>query len=182
MVALGRDVSADDVYFAVVDPIPGRTDCLLLSQEQREKTLEAIDEAGRSCDLPIQNIEDVRRRLSDPSADSGRYDAGAVNEIPCYIGWLFCRIMANGDVVPCCRAVRMPMGNLNQASLPEIWHSDLYGEFRHNALALPKDAPFFSCIGCEMTCDNFMHNMDMHGRLGMCTDACLESTAGQAQA
>jgi hypothetical protein len=68
--------------------------------------------------------------------------------------------MANGDVVPCCRAVMRPMGNLHRASFAEIWRGSRYREFRRHADESKAEGPFYAGIGCGTSCDNLMHNRE----------------------
>lgn len=62
----------------------------------------------------------------------------------CTNPWYSVSIKANGDVVPCCMAFpdmeELTYGNLNDASLKEIWQSDKVKEFRkmHQTNQLPE--------------------------------------------
>ena len=88
--------------------------------------------------------------------------AGAVDEVPCLVGWFFARVMANGEVVPCCRAVMRPMGSLHAAPFAQIWRSAPYAEFRRHADESKAHGPYFKDIGCVTSCDNLMHNIEWH--------------------
>lgn len=165
-------VRADAIYFAVVDPVPGATDALLLSGEQcaaAERACERI--ATRNAALPpyrqlqLDNFAGFRQRLQTSGAACGEYDAEHIDAIPCYIGWIFCRVMADGQVAPCCRGVHRPMGNLNEMSFRDIWDSPRYEQFRDLAKNAKKDHPYFKPFGCGKTCDNLMHNHELHQRL-----------------
>ena len=161
MLELAADVGAARVYFAVVDPVPGCTDGLLLNDE----TARALTVTARSAfdrwrhAVAIDNEAGFLRRLEDNDPEAGRYDRQAVNEVPCLVGWGFARIMADGQVVPCCRAVRKPMGDLNTRSFREIWASPSYEKFRAHA-DVDKADPYFAEIRCDLTCDNLMHNRE----------------------
>lgn len=165
-------VQADSIYFTVVDIIEGSTDSLLLSADDRQ----AVDRAcniiekknktlfGRDR-IHLDNFQGFRDRINDLHARTGQYDEDRVESIPCYIGWLFCRIMADGQVAPCCRGVNIPMGDLHQQSFEEIWFSEKYNRFRKRAKNIRKYRDYFSQVGCGKTCDNHMHNLEMHERL-----------------
>lgn len=162
------EVGADSIYFAVVDVLEGSTDVLLLNDAQRQDVLNACDAIVRKNNsLPekqrihLDNFAGFQDRLKDELAKTGKYDEERVISIPCYIGWIFCRVMADGYVVPCCRGVEMPMGNLNEQSFRELWFSEKYNRFREYALHLKDHPEFASRIGCGKTCDNHMHNLDM---------------------
>jgi len=165
-------VKADAIYYTLVDPIQDYTDSLLLTQEQSNELFEILEQieiraqnqmAGKKIDL--ENFKQLKRRLSNPDKDRGLYDSNIINSIPCYIGWMFCRLLPNGDVSPCCRGVNKPMGNLFEQSFEEIWNSKAYQEFRYNAKNFNKNHPYFHPISCDSTCDNLMHNLDMHKRV-----------------
>ena len=172
MLDFAEDVKADAVYFTLVDPIPGYTDGLLLSREQSRDLLNMMGEiekrvAGmKAADrIELENFQQFKRRLSNPKAPQGHYDTNIIDTLPCYVGWMFCRLMPDGKVSPCCRGVNKPMGNLFKNSFEEIWNSPTYSEFRHNAKYLKKSHPYFHPIGCYATCDNLMHNIDMQRRV-----------------
>jgi MoaA/NifB/PqqE/SkfB family radical SAM enzyme len=165
-------MKADRVYFTLVDPIPGATHVLLLDESERREVLKQCEEIERRHVLlppekrPVLDFFDgFKQRLAAETACEGSYDARLVNEIPCYVGWFFCRITAEGNVCPCCRAVKMPMGNINKESFESIWFSARYDEFRYNAKHLPKTYPYFAPIECHKTCDNLLHNRQMHTRV-----------------
>lgn len=176
-------VVAEDIQFVLLDPIKDRTDCLLINEKEGkfleaffnkleknydyEKSLYIDPEAKGS--ISITAFSDFRRRLSDTSSKRGIYDEARILNIPCYVGWLFVRVMTTGNVVPCCKGHRMTLGNLYKDSFIDIWNSGKYREFRHNAKNLKKTQPFFSQIGnnaSEKTgcynCDNLWQNEPMH--------------------
>ncbi len=166
-------VGADRVYFTLVDPIAGATDTLLLNEEQRLEVLRQVDWIeAQMARLPpgrlgLDFFDGFKRRLTSDPDGAGRYDAEAVEAIPCYIGWYFCRVTADGKVCPCCRGVEMPMGDLSQQSFREIWQSACYAEFRHKALTCSKHDPYFAPMACHQMCDNLMHNQQLHERVAL---------------
>ena len=99
------------------------------------------------------------RRISSETAETGTYDSNAVNEIPCYVGWTYARVLTTGDVIPCCKADKVSMGNLTDRSFREIWTARRYDTFRHKAYTLPKDDAYFSAIRCLDACDNLGMNV-----------------------
>jgi MoaA/NifB/PqqE/SkfB family radical SAM enzyme len=166
------EVQADSIYFAVIDIIEGSTESLLLSGRDRGFVSEACRRIekknttmfGRQR-LFLDNFAGFRNRINETGAHKGKYDEKRVEEIPCYIGWIFCRIMADGKVAPCCRGVNIPMGDLHENSFTDIWYSDRYNHFRKCAKNMQDHRSFFADVGCGKTCDNHMHNLDMHLRL-----------------
>jgi MoaA/NifB/PqqE/SkfB family radical SAM enzyme len=184
MLELALDVKADEVHFTLVDPVPGKTESLLLSHQERLNVLESLKkikpfvnryneyhdpETNRS--IKVTNFHEFFIKMSQPEVKEGIYDQRAVNQIPCYIGWLYTRIMADGRVVPCCKGHRLPMGNINKNRFVEIWNSPRYEKFRYNGKTLEKSAPYFSVMGNDgagqsgcLNCDNIMHNTAMHDK------------------
>lgn len=170
---------ADGVYYALVDSVARRTDGLLLTpphikvlREHLRDVKQLVDDVNRTRPKPfvLDNFDGLLRRLDSGGATAGDYDLMAVDRIPCYVGWIFCRITPEGDVAPCCRGVDKPMGNLNERSFTEIWHSDRYREFRRMALREKKAHPYFKPFGCHRTCDNMMHNEAHHARMSSLED------------
>jgi MoaA/NifB/PqqE/SkfB family radical SAM enzyme len=168
---LALDVKANAIYFTVVDTVPGKTDALLLSEEQSKVLIQKMNFIKqKAVSLPegrkikLDNFEGFMRRIADKNVSNGEYDKDFIDTIPCYIGWTFVRIMANGDVCPCCRGVSIPTGNVNQQSFSDIWHGELHREFRCKAKYAKKTDPYFAKVKCYKTCDNLMHNIPIHER------------------
>jgi anaerobic magnesium-protoporphyrin IX monomethyl ester cyclase len=167
MVEFAEETGCHCVEFTVVDTIPGATEQLLLSKEERREVLQQCQKIkARKNKIEISNLDHFIRRLSDQSADSAQYDSGLVGRSPCYVGWVFSRIMSNGDVNFCLKAHRIPVGNLYKNSFYEIWHSEEQGRCRNKALQKDLSDPFFKGIGndencsmgCYKSCDNLGHN------------------------
>ena len=176
MAKFATEVLLDEIYFTLLDPIKERTDCLLLNKEERKILLrelnhveEVIKDYNRESKIHKINIVNIRRfikRIIGKGAKEGKYDIDVINK-PCYIGYIFARIMANGDVAPCCRAVMYPMGNINKESFKDIWFSEKYDKFRKRALYENKLNPYFKKIGCYMMCDNQVHNKELEEFMGV---------------
>lgn len=167
-------VGADGVYYTVVDSVASPTDGLLLTpphlkvlREDLKRVKERVEEVNQTRREPfvLDNFDGLLRRLDAVGAVRGDYDRHAVDAVPCTVGWIFCRIMPEGDVAPCCRGVDAPMGNLKKQSFAEIWHGPAYAEFRRMALKEKKSHPYFKSFGCYKSCDNLMHNEQQHQRI-----------------
>jgi MoaA/NifB/PqqE/SkfB family radical SAM enzyme len=185
MLELALDIGTDEISYALIDPIPGKTEHLLLNHQESldlrdrlRKIGSRIDKFERYVDpvcgksLRVANFFDLLRKLSRSNKDMGSYDKKAVNRMPCYIGWIFTRIMADGKVVPCCKGHRLAMGELHKQSFKNIWHSRKYTQFRINGLKLSKSNPYFAVMGNDFTdqtgcynCDNVMHNLVAHRKI-----------------
>jgi len=163
-------VSLDELYFTLIDPIKDRTDSLLLNNKERKillKKLKAVkkivEEYNKKSKIHKIGIDGINRfigKVKSKKANDGKYDIKVVDK-PCYIGYIFARILANGDVVPCCRSVIYPMGNINKNSFKGMWFSEEYDKFRKRALYENKLSPYFKRVGCFMTCDNQVHNREI---------------------
>ncbi len=161
----------DSVYFTLLDPLEG-TDELLLDSGQKKDVLKQCENIKRKIKLfssekriELHYFDGFISRLTQSQSRDGNYDKQRVQGVPCYAGWLFARIMADGSVSPCCRAVKKTMGNINKNCFKDIWFSRIYNEFRSKALLLDKADIYFKDIGCFKTCDNLMHNEHMHNIL-----------------
>lgn len=57
------------------------------------------------------------------------------DNVPCYYGWLFSMVDADGSVYPCCFQDRSPsctIGNIKNESFTKLWFSKKYQDFRKN--------------------------------------------------
>ncbi|MDP8256970.1 MAG: radical SAM protein [Candidatus Alcyoniella australis] len=105
------------------------------------------------------------RRITSPGGTSGRYDAEVIDKLPCTVGWTYARVLTSGDVIPCCKADDLPLGNLHKNTFREIWTSERFREFRVKARDLSKRDPYFAPIQCLKACDNLGMNRDAKRRL-----------------
>ncbi|MEE8480280.1 MAG: SPASM domain-containing protein, partial [Desulfobacterales bacterium] len=169
----------------LVDPVPAKTEQLLLSPKQRRTVLKSFKQLKKTINyfddysdrqtgniVRVVNYLELLRKLSQPDAEKGSYDNKAVDQVPCYAGWIFTRIMADGKVVPCCKGHRLAMGNLNEQRFKIIWHAANYARFRSNGLKLKKSAPYYSVMGNDLNnstgcynCDNLMQNIVVHRKI-----------------
>ncbi len=169
IVDFAQEIGADEVSFSVVDAIPGVTDFLLLTEQQRDKLIDDLHRLKPSK-VRIVNLNDFTRRLSSPGYLRGEYDKEYVRKNPCYSGWLFSRIDAKGNVNPCLKSHKICVGNIYEKSFLEIWNSSLQLEFRRNGRNIDKDHNYFSIVGngkgsesgCSRFCDDALTNMAIH--------------------
>ncbi len=185
MLGFGLDVGADDIQFVPIDTVKNKTEQLLPSPAQIQELVPRLlsirerynpgnftytSSDGRR--IVLSDFDTFIRRMKDIDTASGVYDGGVVEDVPCYVGWLFARIMTTGNVVPCCKGHRMHMGNIFKNRFKEIWFSDTYNEFRNNGLKLAKAHAYFSKIGNDASprtgcynCDNLWQNVPMHKKI-----------------
>jgi radical SAM protein with 4Fe4S-binding SPASM domain len=92
----------------------------------------------------------LNQKLSRYKKDSsGKYaiDNPLVNS--CWRMWQGCVVTWDGKVVPCCfdKDATYQVGDLNQLSLSDIWHSEVYHDFRASLLRSRKDIAM--CANCS---------------------------------
>ncbi|HEX68453.1 MAG TPA: radical SAM/SPASM domain-containing protein [bacterium] len=95
----------------------------------------------------------------------GSYACDIVDKIPCYTGWLYARVEADGEVIPCCKGHAFPVGNIFEKSFWEIWNGEKERLFRREGRKLLKEGPIFQLIGCRKGCDNIGLNISFHGEI-----------------
>lgn len=180
MVDFALEVKADSVGFTVLDTIPARTDVLLLTEGQRNQVLKQCERVRSRKDkspLKILEFDKFIDRVSVSSAKTAEYDKQAIESVPCSIGWLFSRIMADGNVNACLKAHRIPVGNIYKQDFKQIWNGLLQREFRKKTLSRRNAGAFFSLIGndpeaengCYKGCDDFSRNLYIHRRISSLT-------------
>jgi len=187
MLQFALDVGANDIQFVPVDPVKGKTEILLLNDGEKRELLDKLyvmrerynpesfqytSEDNKS--IILSDFNGFIRRIEELNIESGAYDEEVVDEVPCYVGWLFARVMATGNVVPCCKGHRMTMGNVHQSRFKGIWRSETYNVFRKNGITISKCHPYFSKIGNDAgiktgcyNCDNLWQNVPTHREVTM---------------
>lgn len=174
MAEFAMATGCDFVEFSVTDVIPGVTDTLLLNKEQLAALKTEFIGLFNMLKLPknklkVENADIFLRRISCPGAALGEYDSGVENT-PCYAGWFFLRLRANGDYNSCLKSHRVPVGNIYKDSFSSVWNNPAQQEFRQQGLTIVKDRDYFSFIGnaegseigCRRVCDNYVVNAHMH--------------------
>ncbi len=179
MAELACQTGSEMVEFTVIDTIPGKTDRLLLDERQCGDLLNRCESIRRRWGEKNNQIsflfgfEDFVRRIANCDSQCAQYDSNVINEIPCYAGWVFVRILADGNVNSCLKSHRFPVGNIHQDKFSRIWNGPRQRQFREKTLHMNPADEFFSLIGndrdarmgCYKSCDNLGHNRYMHGRI-----------------
>lgn len=164
IVELAKEINAQSVGLKRIDVIPETRD-LLLNKGQLEQLKILLNEAeARAKELGVKTeIGDFRKYML-AGLNTGIYTADFYARIPCYVGWHSSRILANGDVVPCCNCYSLIFGNINKTSFCDIWSSKEYQQFRLEALKINKD--FLSKRGCKCySCNDFGSNLAIYRKL-----------------
>lgn len=180
MIEFALQTKSEMVEFTVIDTIPQKTDKLLLNEKERQILLEDCKRLKEKYETPnfknrirLFGFEQFMRRVSNTDANQAEYDSNIIGTMPCYAGWAFVRILADGNVNSCLKSHRFPVGNILNQDFNKIWNGLLQRYFRRETARFEKNDPFFSLIGndpnsnmgCYKSCDNIGHNMDMHGKL-----------------
>jgi MoaA/NifB/PqqE/SkfB family radical SAM enzyme len=174
LLVLAIETKCDAIEFGVLDTIPGVTDFLLLNSDQlrclREYLMDALKYIKkRKGVIRVANKDIFLRRISGQKANRGEYDSH-MDRMPCYAGWTFLRVRANGDFNSCLKSHRIPAGNLYKDSIFSVWNNTLQQKFRERSLNTPKDKAYFRVFGnadnqdtgCSRMCDNILINESMY--------------------
>ena len=117
-------LTEDEIRDFKVNIIPtARTFCATLDPTIKGKAIEVVDSVFSERINSISNFT------------QGLYRPEELNPEPCKRPQEFTILLANGDVHPCNMVEyshEPVMGNLFEQSLPEIWHSEKWNQFREN--------------------------------------------------
>ncbi len=180
MIDFAIETGSESMEFTVIDTMPYGTDKLALSREEAKELSGACDSIKSGMHgvnfenkVDILNFDHFCRRVDSSYAEEAEYDKGFVDELPCYVGWTFARILADGNVNSCLKSHRFPVGNVYKEKFSNIWNSPRQREFRKNALKPKEGNPFFTLIGnnpelklgCYKSCDDIGRNLYMQSKI-----------------
>lgn len=168
MLEFCESVGVDHILFQVMDAVPDRTETLLLNSSQKKELkillnqnkdlIKKLEQTGKTM-FEFDNFE---RRLQSETSVSGNYDGEITKKIPCYCGWVFSRITADGNVNFCFKTDEYPMGNIYKNTFTEIWRSKKYNDFRRDRFYKKTEANMK--LRCDTVCDNIMDNIYWHNK------------------
>jgi MoaA/NifB/PqqE/SkfB family radical SAM enzyme len=148
---LAREVKADRVTFRPFNDVRDPGLATLLPDREETDRLKA-DLGGIRRDLDGRGISNNIANFL--MTYSRRLDTRELyRAIPCYQGWVSTYIDPFGEVTACC-GCSTPLGNIHEENFSTIWKSAAYAAFRHQALNLPKGAPYPE--GCD--CAHCVHH------------------------
>lgn len=157
MVRLAHEVGAHRVAFNRISVYEGSR-FLMLDERQNHDALEKfLPEAERlGGQLGVAtNAEFFRARPGDQQRSKNIH-----SETPCYIGWYFSIILADGTVNPCCECLRA-IGTLQKERFRDVWFGPSYRQFRGEITDLPNSDKEVSGCRCY-NCSFALHNQSMH--------------------
>ena len=166
MIDFALDVNATAVRFSAFDAV-GPTKVLLLNKKETEKVKEQLKRIKKRIEqlnkdktvLELRGLDVFEASLGSKNVEEGVYTEPLIKNIPCYTGWIRGEVTTSGDVLFCCKAGKVPLGNVFRKNFKDIWTSKEYTKFRVNALNLRKDHPFFKKVGCFKKCDNVIQDI-----------------------
>jgi MoaA/NifB/PqqE/SkfB family radical SAM enzyme len=129
--------NVDQVYFSNIFPYDG-TSFLQMNNEQKLQFDGIMDIIKNELDRhhinhKIEILQESAAREIDPRYPTRDY----YREFPCYMGWFYAAVMADGTV-NACNQCYINMGNVNDSSFKEIWNSPKYEDFRNRTKSLPR--------------------------------------------
>ncbi len=182
MAKLASELGVNRVEFIPIEIIDNTTEHLKLTIKEIKKIKEQIKEIeDNSKNGFLMKVKD--KQFTKEKGKTGLWgfdifkkrilefeegksiDSKIIDKIPCYVGWTYTRIMANGDVIPCCKAHKHPLGNINKQRFKDIWFSKNYNYFRNMAKNEKKSHKYFKKINCYQGCDNHTENFRWNERI-----------------
>ncbi len=157
MVRLAQEVGAQRVAFNRISVYEG-TKGLMLSPEQDDDALNRLlpeaERLGEQMGV-LTNADFFRTR-----SGAAQRSKDIHTQVPCYIGWYFSIILADGTVNPCCECLRA-IGTLKEQRFKDIWYGESYREFRGEITDLPQSNGEVSGCRCY-NCSFASHNLSLH--------------------
>ncbi len=156
MVETAHEVGAQKAHFIGISTYDG-TKFLELDDEQKADMPNHLERAVALAEKHgIETNADFF--LSRARIYKGTQDV--YDQVPCYIGWFFSIILADGTVNPCCECLRC-IGTLKTHRFRDIWFGEQYKKFRKENTNLPfakEEIPGCRCHDCGFS----LHNLAMH--------------------
>ena len=161
MVRVVEEIGADEAMFVHTVIHEGTRD-LALSQDQYQELLASISRAKATA-----AALGVATNLATFAAIVPTYlkeNMKGPPVVPCYVGWYFTNVLANGSVMPCCQCAQ-PIDRVSEdRSFGQIWASPDYQEFRQAAKRLPVASERLSSCECDR-CMMRPRNISVHNLL-----------------
>lgn len=149
MIDLGKDVGADQIVFKYIIPYEN-IKFLELTEDEKcyfSSQLPAFMEQAESYGIDLK----IEPPIGDTTANPKFYHKKTetvYSRIPCYIGWYFALITAEGSVIPCCQCMEK-MGDLREQRFRDIWYSKRYSNFRMSMKRFPEHYDHPTNCACD---------------------------------
>ncbi len=144
-VNLAITAGCDAISFSPFKPRQGMLPSWSIPPEEEACLYDSLGQIKkRMKGLPLRhNIDEVLLRY--------RIGKAVWQKLPCYIGWIDARVKVDGTVLPC-NPCGLPMGNLHQNSLGEIWNGSSFRAFRRQTLTREGLSALDRVCDCEFCC------------------------------
>ncbi len=154
IVDLAFVTGCNSLFFSPVNSHRGKFAAFALSAKEERFLRLSMSQIKKKLDsLSINhNIDQALLRY--------KIGEGVWEKLPCYIGWYHTRIKVDGKVLACNRC-DLPMGNLNENTLLEIWNGSAYRNFRKNTLTCKGLASMDGHCNCGFCC-HVVNNKRIH--------------------
>jgi MoaA/NifB/PqqE/SkfB family radical SAM enzyme len=164
IVNLACEYKVESVQFKRLATMPF-TESLLLKKDQLielDRLMAGCAKKAREHGL-IVNTDEFRKLVVHGMAN-GDYSSKIYSMIPCYIGWIYSRVLCDGSVVPCCGCTNYALGNINKQSFKTIWFSDEYSRFRKESREIMSDKSITRRCACH-SCAHVLMNQGIHRKI-----------------
>lgn len=144
MIDFAREWEAEQVNFKLASLGRG-TERARISEDQRARLLsDLIPRARARATLPT-NLDVFERQLR-----AGGGDTAPIEEIGCFMGYVYARVLVDGTVLFCCNT-EVVVGNLADARFSELWRAPRWEAMR----ARMRDGDYLpSCRQCGKVVQN----------------------------
>jgi MoaA/NifB/PqqE/SkfB family radical SAM enzyme len=154
IIDIARTTGCDKITFSPVRLWEDDMQPLALSWEQEQALCRSLIQTKRKLKAIALNHNIDEMLL--------RYKIGKKVEekLPCYVAWLYARIHNDGKVFGC-HNYRLPLGDLTQKTLRDIWNDNAYRTFRRTVLTRKGLSSLGDNCNCDY-CGQTMENARVH--------------------
>jgi MoaA/NifB/PqqE/SkfB family radical SAM enzyme len=122
MIELGERWGASQVNFKLASLAHGTEDARI-SEEQRALLLDELIPRARETKLP-NNLDVFERQLR-----AGGGDTAPIDEIGCFMGYVYARVLVDGTVLFCCNT-DVVVGSIRDAKFSDLWRAPRWNAMR----------------------------------------------------
>jgi len=164
MIDRAGEAGANRIIFKYVTSYPNIEYLELTDEEKRDfsKQTTAFIRRAKRYGMDIK----LEPPIGDETADiklSHQKNKTIYSRIPCYIGWYFTLVTAEGSVIPCCQCM-IKMGDLKHQRFTDIWYSDRYDDFREKMKRFPEHYNALRNCACDQ-CEFEKINTTIYNKL-----------------
>jgi MoaA/NifB/PqqE/SkfB family radical SAM enzyme len=164
MIDRAHEIGADQVLFKYAITYPNSRFIEVTEEEKRifSRQLPAFFQRAKSYGIDLK----VEPPIGDMTGDPALYHKKTqtvYSKIPCYIGWYFALITAEGSISPCCQCM-VQMGSLKEKRFHDVWYSHPYTAFRDKMKRFPERSDSPEICACD-DCSFDKLNITIYNRL-----------------